>query len=365
MRKLLLIGLASVIGAAAAHSAEVAVVNPQRHAGGFAQQANNRVFAASTQPLPLPRKTHSASDARIAALAQQLFDQHATQSLLLLDRGEIVFEQYRAPAHAQAKMYSQSMSKSLTAYTLGAMLCDGKLRSLDDPAHRYVPELTGTAPGDAPLKHVLAMSSGGTDAKMAGAHEDNEWAKINRHQLTTTEVVKKHGAKSIASGQELRYSATDTFALSLTADAAGGFFRNFEQHLWQPARTESTGHWLFDREGKPMSASGFSATTRDWGRLALHSVRLLKSGGCMGDFMQAATHAQVPNKTKRVGAAFASYGYQTWVGNFGRVPSYWWLGYGGQRVGIDPTGEKILVLTSHREDYMGEVYRLFAQWTRP
>ena len=50
------------------------------------------------------------------------------------------------------------------------------------------------------------------------------------------------------------------------------------------------------------------------------------------------------------------------AGSGQRGESYWWVGYGGQRVGIDPRTGRILVLTSWREDYMGKVYSLFNDW---
>ena len=355
--------IASLFGSTVSAS-EVAEVNPRRHAGGFARLENNRIFEPSKSPLPLPRKDLSWSDRSVGSKAERIIDTNKTTAILLVEKGQIVFEKYKEPATDKSAMYSQSMSKSLTAYTLGNMLCNGGISSLNDPASKYLPELAGTASGDAPLRHVLSMSSGVADAKMAGQHEDNQTEKVLKKEYSTLDVVKKFGAKTIESGKELRYTASDTFTLSLVGDATGGFFDSFEKYLWKPAATESKGFWLYDKNGNPMSASGFSATIRDWARLAIFSVKQLKSDGCIGDYMKAATSAQVPNKSKRIGAAFKSYGYQTWIADFGGVSSYWWVGYGGQRVGIDPASEKIIVLTSYREDYMEDVYKLFREWTR-
>jgi CubicO group peptidase (beta-lactamase class C family) len=94
----------------------------------------------------------------------------------------------------------------------------------------------------------------------------------------------------------------------------------------------------------------------------MFSIKQSKATGCIGNFMQNATRAQVPNVSRRVGQAFPSYGYQTWIGNFRGRSSYWWVGYGGQRVGIDPESERIIVITSWREDYMADVYKLWGSW---
>ena len=345
--------------------ADIAEVNPARHSGGIAGDKNNRVFAPAQNVLALPfKESMSWSDKRIAKEAEYLIDNNKTTAILLIERGKIVFEKYKEPATQHSPLFSQSMSKSLTAYTIGNMLCDGKLQSLNDPAKKYVPDLAGTAPGDAPLKHVLSMSSGIADARFVGSRDYNEWNNIRQGKISTKELVLQYGAKDTVPGKEVRYNSVDTFALAHVADATGGLFENFEKHIWQAAGAESTGYWLYDKDGVAMSQSGLSASGRDWARLAMFTIRQTKASGCIGDFMKAATTAQVPNLSKRIGQAFPSYGYQTWIGNFRGRASYWWAGYGGQRVGIDPESERIIVLTSWREDYMGDVYKLWANWIR-
>ncbi len=359
-RVLLAVLLATCFGASYATIAEV---NPVKHSGGLAKEKNNRVFAPARNIVALPQKENlSWAEKRIASEAERLIDNNKTTAIILIEKGKIIFEKYKAPANQNSPLFSQSMSKSLSAYTIGNMFCDGKIQSLNDPAKKYVPDLAGTAPGDAPLKHVLSMSSGTTDSIHSGEHEDKEWIKIRDGKLSTKEVIIKHGAKDIESGKELRYSALDTFTLAHVADANGGFFNSFEKYIWQEAGTEAPGYWLYDKNGDPMSASGFSATARDWARLAMFSIKQAKANGCIGDFMRDATRAQVPNNSRRVGQAFPSYGYQTWIGNFRGRPSYWWVGYGGQRVGVDLENERIIVLTSYREDYMADVYKLWGSW---
>lgn len=361
MKKLLLVALLATC-AYSAH-ADIPEVNPQRHTGGLARDSNNRKFDPAKTVVPLPQKEKlSWADKRIISEAERLIDNNKTTALLLIEKGQIVFEKYKAPADSSSPLFSQSMSKSLTAYTIGNLTCDGKIKSLDDSAKKYVPELSGTASGDAKLRHVLSMSSGGTDAKHSGEHENDEWGRIRKGELAIKQTIIKNGAKDIDPGKELRYSALDTFTLALVANATGGFFESFEKYIWQAAGTEAAGYWLYDKNGDPMSASGLSATGRDWARLAMFSIKQAKAPGCIGDFMKEATTARVPNISRRVGKAFPDYGYQTWIGNFRGKPSYWWVGYGGQRVGIDPETERIIVVTSWREDYMADVYKLWGNW---
>jgi hypothetical protein len=51
-----------------------------------------------------------------------------------------------------------------------------------------------------------------------------------------------------------------------------------------------------------------------------------------------------------------------WVNSGPPRPSYWWAGFGGQRVGIDTEKKRVIVVSSWREDYMDQVYSLFERW---
>lgn len=351
---------------------DVAQVNPQRHSGGFAKLINNKIFAPSDDPIPLPNKLLSERDKEIADLANKIISSNATTSILLVEKGEIVFEKYKFPADINSPLFSQSMSKSLTAYIIGNLLCEGKIKSLDDSADSYAPELKGTVFGESTIKNLLTMSSGAKDGITSGQTYIGEWEDIAYKGVTTEAILKKYGQRDttftgspLTSGVEFRYKAVDTYALEHVADHAGGFFNTFENSIWKNSQTQGSGYWLHDSSKHAQAASGNSFTARDWARLAMNSLNELKRGSsCMQNFMKNATTAQIPNSSKRVGKAFSSYGYQTWIGNFRGKPSYWWVGYGGQRVGVDPESERIIVLTSWREDYMGDVYKLFGNWTK-
>lgn len=364
MKKHLLVALLAICFGSS--YADVPQVNPDRHSGGIARDSNNRYFAPSADPIPLERKQLTSADRRIAEQAERLIDQNATTAILLIEKGQIVFEKYKSPATQSSPLFSQSMSKSLTAYTVGEMHCSGKIGSLSAPAKTYATTLQGTVMGNSAVTNALTMSSGLPDAVHAGAPYPDQWTDIRTGRTTIAEEIKAYGTRrDIAPGREFRYNSLDTFALSEIADHNGGFFDNFEQTVWQKARTEHAGAWLHDRNLQAMSAAGFSATARDWARLAMYTIQQRQtSGTCMGDFMTAATSPQITNGAKRIGSAFPSYGYQTWIGNFQGKHSYWWVGYGGQRVGIDPKSERIIVITSWREDYMADVYRLWNNWNK-
>jgi CubicO group peptidase (beta-lactamase class C family) len=360
----------NVTDQSATHAIPAGATGPAPYAGGFAQLKNNKVFLPSDAPLQLENKVLSESDRDIRALADQIVDANATLSLLLIEKGKIVFEKYKAPATSDTPLFSMSMSKSLTAYTIGNLLCSGKIKSLEDRADSYAPELKGTVFGESRIKDLLTMSSGARDGITSGQIYPGEFRDTVFNGVATVDILKKYGQRDktlfgspLAGGAEFRYKNVDTYALEHVADSAGGFFDTFQNTIWKASRSEGKGYWLHDSTRHAQAASGASFIARDWARLALYSLNQLKFGSpCMQDFMRSAASKQLPNSNQKVGQAFAGYGYQTFIANFLGKNSYWWVGYGGQRVGIDPESEKIIVLTSYREDYMEKIYRLFTLW---
>jgi len=339
----------------------VPTLDPRRESGGNAREFKNRVFAPSRTPSALPEEHAPTQRQRsVAARAEAVLrENQGALSVLVVENGRVLYEGYRAPAARDTPQHSQSMSKSLTAYTVGHMLCEGRIGSLDDPAQKYARQLAGTVYGEASLRHLLTMTSGAALSSSSGNSYDRQFDDVRAGKVSALSVMLRYGARDIPAGKEFRYLANDTMALAYVADAAGGFLDGFERHVWSRIGAEGPGYWLLDNEGTAIANSGISATTRDWARLAMFSASQLASDDpCVRDFMKAATSAQVANTLRRTGRAFPAYGYQTWI----RDRTYWWVGYGGQRVGIDPRTGRILVVTSWREDYMDRVYRFFDDW---
>lgn len=352
----ILIGTATAVA-----SDNVATLNPIMESGGNAARFSNLRFAPGTVVSQLPPlNAPSKPQVSIAEKANLLLTKNeGALTLLLLDQGKILFDGYKAPATASTPQHSMSMSKSLTAYMIGVLLCEGQIRSLDDRADIYAPQLKGTVYGEATVKNLLTMSSGAPAATSSGNSYEGQFEDERAGKVSSLDAMRRFGARDIAAGMDFRYLANDTQALGFIIESLNGFANTFQKHVWSQIGAEAPGFWLLDKDNMAIANAGTSAVARDWGRLALWSIKQLKSSNsCMGEFMKAATSAQIPNTAKKVGASFPSYGYQTWV----RKNAYWWVGFGGQRVGVDPRSERILVLTSWREDYMAAVYKLFDDW---
>ncbi|MEN9316314.1 MAG: hypothetical protein RIS35_2707 [Pseudomonadota bacterium] len=322
----------------------------------------------SERPAVLER---AAASPALARDAQALLGRPGTLALLLIDRGRVVFEGYDKGTTERDRLMSFSIAKTMTAVAVGEALCAGAVRSLDDRADAYADVVSGTARGEASVRDLLRMASGarGGDPALHGQPRPGATSAVMLGREAIAGQLREHGRRAVTLFGEVRpgarfaYSNLDTEALARVVEAAVGesFPEWFGRAVMVPAEPEASSYWLLDREGHAVAHAGFMATLRDWGRLAMRVLAL--HGGdagddCMRDFLAEAGRRQI---TTGSGAGFAGYGYQIWTDG-PRLPgkSFWMLGFGGQRIGIDPVTRKILVSFAWRPE--DEVFQLFRNW---
>ena len=80
--------------------------------------------------------------------------------LLVIKDGRIVLERYQYNRNESNRFQSESMAKSVTALLVGIAIAEGHIKSVDDLAKQYVPELVDHPYGETSIRHLLQMSSG-------------------------------------------------------------------------------------------------------------------------------------------------------------------------------------------------------------
>lgn len=349
-------------------------VEPRLIAGGYTtlNGVNRTIFSPAAVPKEIPQaKNLTDSQKRIIEKAKSVSESKANLSLILVQNGEIIFEHYRYPSSDHTPMMSWSMSKSLTAILIGIQHCKGNIPDLDAPVSKYVPSLSHTGYGSATVRDVLKMASGTQrPTSNAGENRFSAWREIFIDKKISLEsYLREYGSRQgslfdiIKSGSTYSYKNSDTTALEMiiSATSSRGFVKEFETEIWNKLGSERFGFWLEDKDRKPVAYAGFNATGRDWIRLAMFSKSLLNSDNrCIQEYMQKATTHQI--NTDR--PAFTQYGYQTWVANWVGGSSYWWRGYAGQRIAVDPKKDLIMYVGSSNDDYQSQLYNLFRDWQR-
>ena len=184
-----------------------------------------------------------------------------TNAFLVMQNGEIVFEQYYNGSSDASRFIGFSISKSIVSLLIGVAVAEGDIRSIDDAADVYWPALADTAFAGVSIRHMLQMRDG---------VDYVEWAKAG---TTDIEILKE---QSVITGQK-RF--TDVEVLELTRPNEPGAVFNYstltssilgrvleeatgmslaeytQAKLWQPAGMEADAFWLSD--GLPPEGKGF------------------------------------------------------------------------------------------------------------
>jgi CubicO group peptidase (beta-lactamase class C family) len=289
-----------------------------------------------------------------------------TTGLLILKDDTILAERYQYDRNASHRMTSMSMAKTIVAMLVGVAMAEGKIRSLDDRAEKYVPELAGTAYGATSLLHLLTMSSGIRFSEVYSGADDVA-TLVRLSILGESEggaaTLQPFAERERPAGERFHYASGDTQVLGLVVRGATGktLSEYLSEKIWQPMGAEADASWLIDKGGYETAFTGFNATLRDYARFG----QLLANGGAVdgrqlipAKWVLAAT---IPTARAFPGGSFGGYGFQTWV--LAGHEHFALRGIRNQLIFVDPRTKVVMVHTAAGR--VGEpVGDLLALWYR-
>jgi CubicO group peptidase (beta-lactamase class C family) len=331
----------------------------------------------ATEPMDLDAVKVGRAGGEPWTLAQMLRGT-CVDGIAVLRRGRLVYEKYFRGMQPDTPHLYQSVTKALGS-CVAANLVEARSLGLDDELAAMVPELAGSAYGDATLRHLLDMSVGikyedeldrpeydgarlcrleGVQPSLAGDEPGSAY-----DEATRTHKEGEHGAV-------FHYVSLNTFVLGWVMERATGVpvAELIRTHLWSKLGTEHDAYILLDGAGSAQLEGGFASSLRDMARFGL----MLGQGGSFNG--RQVVPAWWLDDVKRNGdkSAFAaaaaqwddarsydgcSYRSCFWVtGSGGRV-SYSGVGWLGQRVYVDDEAGVVIAMFSSRpqdrEDEMG------------
>lgn len=130
------------------------------------------------------------------------------------------------------------MAKTVTAMLVGIAVSEGAIRSLDDPAGRYVPALATTEYGRTSVRQLLQMSSGVRFVEGYGNASDfgRLWQKtVAQGGPGGTEAPRHFDERTRQSGAVFSYSSAETQVLGLVL--ANATHRNVADYLRKKSAT--------------------------------------------------------------------------------------------------------------------------------
>lgn len=313
------------------------------------------------------------SEKPIVEKAKQLFERSSAKGMALFDGNQVVWVGYKPPADPGKRFLSFSVGKTVTAMAVGKALCEGKL-SLDGQVSKIIPELSGTDLGEATIEDLLKMSSGtwhgNPDSTIITAEQDQRVrsGSMNFMDVLSTSKVntaeKNFDGKSRKPGEYFAYRSTDPLTLGVALNKASGttYAKYVEREVLIPAGIERPGIIGQDHAGFGGADGNVRLHLEDWIRFAVWVKANESDSGCFSDYVRKATTLQISNKSKKSGMAFDGYGFLTWTDNIKRRDSYWAVGHGGQRIGWNHANNRMLIAFSNVENYMLDLYTLYADW---
>ncbi len=271
---------------------------------------------------------------------EDYFQRARVEGMLVLQGGEVVFEQYRGRTNAESRYHLWSASKSFTGTLIGMALHEGRIESLDDPVARYAPQFVGTAYGEASIRHVMMMSSGVDFFHLKGfPNRDWMYLRVFRLQEDLDEFSAELGRR-VPAGSDFNYLATDTHVLSAVLRGAYGspYLEIVQQKLWDRLGFAGAAIWSQNAPGPEGVSFGHCCLATRLVDFALLGEFHLRDGVWDGRRLVPEGWVDgvgVPNATFQEPTADSSgYGMQFWVPE-GYDGEFYAAGAFGQYLWID------------------------------
>ncbi|MFI2643918.1 serine hydrolase domain-containing protein [Streptomyces sp. NPDC018610] len=257
---------------------------------------SRRVWRGDAPARPLPRGEADldaldlvTTDAGALKLAD-LFTAARTDAFIVMHHGRIVHERYPHGADAHTPHFNASAAKSYLGLAAATLAHQGLL-DRTAPASAYVPELSGTAFGDARVQDLLHM---GTRVSYAGRPFDKAIEAQRYHAVIAPQLrpfgyngpttIREHlltARATGAPGEEFRYENGNVETLAEVLRRVTGLTTSalLGDLLWAKIGAEEDAYYILDGDGVEAACGGFSATARDVARLG----EMLLRGGAVGD----------------------------------------------------------------------------------
>lgn len=289
--------------------------------------------------------------------AQSLHSNY-TDGIIVLHRGNVVYERYFGVLKPEGQHGAMSVTKTFIGTLAAQMVAEGTLDAGRKVAE-YVPELAASAFGNATVRQLMDMTTGIRFSEDYANPQAEVWAhaaagnplpKPADYQgprsyyefLATIQPEGQHG-------EAFHYRTANTDALGWVLARASG--RNVAQllseRIWRKLGAEQDAYMSVDSTGTPFAGGGLNTALRD---LARFGEMVRNKGSYNGQqILPASVVADIRQGAKR--DDFAKAGYTLLPGWSYR--NMWWVshnphgafmarGVHGQALYIDPAAEMVI-----------------------
>ena len=221
---------------------------------------NRRLFLATSASFCLaPSVSRAQAPAIFPEAAAAYSAERRGVSLVVLQRGERVFEDYPNEGGAERGWELASGTKSFTGVMAAAAIRDGLIRSWDEPCADTLSEWRNDDRRRITLRDLLSLTSG------------IEGGPIARPPAYADAIAQPATA---APGERFAYGPTpfQIFGEIMRRKLDGDPLAYLQRRIFDPLGITPT-HWRRGADGNPHMPSGAGLTARDWARFGLFVLR--------------------------------------------------------------------------------------------
>lgn len=283
--------------------------------------------------------------------------------LIILKNGKVALEYYGKGNNPTTLWTSRSVAKPITTTLIGVAIQQGKIKSIDDPIVKYLPDLKNTAWQNVTLKHLLQHTSG---VEWNENYKDptSDFAQMTYCEASKDpykcvyELVKNLKAKHTP-GEVWLYNTSGSWLAGLVLEKATGksIAKNLQDNVWQKFGMEREGIWhSYQTNETDMGGHGFNATLRDYarfGQFVMEEGQLNTGEKLLPDhWTQHATDWTQANGSVSRNYPKGIFGYQWWnskakqgspLTTKNADATFWAFGIFGQMMAINPK-DKIVMM---------------------
>ena len=321
-------------------------------------------IGASTDPYQIPKAswqkqlplTFNVNGWPVSTL--DFINRTGTGAMIVIEDGEIVYEDYRLGTWKNTRYTSWSVAKSFTSALIGIAIEQGYINSVDDLVSSYVPELLHTAYADVTIKNALQMSSG-VDFDESGANPASDAFQLLLSTLDSNdEYIYTLKDKRNAPGTYNYYASSDTQVLGMVLTrATGQSVSDFmTTNLWRPMGAESPATWVTDTKGVESFYCCMNATARDYAKFGMLYLNKGKLRGqqivpqqWVEDSLATSEPQLVPGENPNSSDTWG-YGYQWWIPD--NKPDYMAIGIFNQFIYVHPNKNIVIVKFGANPEYV-------------
>jgi|GEM_PF-3057448 Beta-lactamase class C and other penicillin binding proteins len=249
-------------------------------------------------------------------------DRARTDALVVLKGGEVVAEKYFGSY--QSPMGLMSVTKPFLCLAVGALLDEGKIRSLDQPVGDFFAEWRKAPYDKITLRHLLTHTSGLATGVTEGDAEADPIAQIRQMQEMNRDLVRYALSQPVMAppGTTFAYNNLALHLLSGVVQRAAGMptHRYIAARFFKPMGVTEYG-WQGDEAGHTRGADGLVMRAHD---LAKFGQLVLDQGMWQGKRLLSAgfVDAMLTDQFHGAGAPLAAMGRDAKTPALGLV---WWL----------------------------------------